>query len=481
MSARLIARFLGILLVVEASFMATSIIWGIIDGDARSIANFGVATAITAIVALLLILFGRAPSDIIHPREAVATVTIGWFLVGLFGALPYLLEGAFGHIADAFFESVSGFTTTGASAMTNIEQFSRALLWWRSITQWMGGMGIIVLFIAIFPRLGLGATRLFRSEVPGPITERLRPKLRQTSLILWYAYLGLTLLETILLMIFGLSPYQAMCHSFTTMATGGFSTLNASIAGFHSLGVEMVVLAFMFLAGVNFSLYFRIAQGNFRAFFGDPEFRTYFAIMALAFILITVSILPSLGSIGAALRYGSFHVASIQTTTGFATHDFNMYPSFARLLLVGLMFIGGSAGSTAGGIKVARLMVLWRGLVNVVVKSFRPSAVTSVKIGTAPVDKETVLTVGAFFGAFIGLFFAGSLFLAMTGLDMVTASTAVAACLNNIGPGLELVGPTQNYSIVPSSGKVVLSVLMILGRLEIMTVVALLFPSFWRR
>ncbi|GAB4316166.1 MAG: TrkH family potassium uptake protein [Candidatus Zixiibacteriota bacterium] len=481
MSARLIARFLGILLIVEAIFMATSIVWGVIDGDSGAIMSFGIATAVTAVSALALILIGRAPKDIIHPREAIATVTLGWVLVGAFGAIPYLLEGAFGHFADAFFESVSGFTTTGASALTNVEVLSRSLLWWRSITQWLGGMGIIVLFIAILPRLGLGATRLFRSEVPGPITERLRPKLRHTSMILWYVYMGLTATETIVLIMLGVAPFHAVCHSFTTMATGGFSNLNASVAGFQSMAVEMTIVVFMFLAGVNFTLYFRIVQGKPQSVWKDPEFRTYVGIVLLSLIILTTALIPSMPSVTQALRFASFQVVSLQTTTGFATDDFDLYPSIARLLLVGLMFVGGSAGSTAGGIKIARIMVLWRALVNVVVKSFRPNAVTAVKIGSTPVDQETVLSVSAFFAAFIGLFFFGSLFMAILGLDPISAATSVVACLANIGPGLELVGPTQNYAFIAPAGKVVLSAMMILGRLEILTVVALLFPSFWRR
>jgi trk system potassium uptake protein TrkH len=461
--------------------MATSIIWSVIYGEQDTIRLFAISVAITGLAGFILIRIGHAPSDLIHPRDAVATVAIGWILVGIFGAIPYFLAGTFDHIASGFFESVSGFTTTGASALTDVESLSHGLLWWRSLTQWMGGMGIIVLFIAILPRLGVGAGHLFRSEVPGPITQRLRPKLRNTSLILWYVYLGLTVGEAALLMGFGLSPFYALCQAATTMATGGFSTLNASIAGFGSLAVEMTVLGFMFMAGINFSLYFRVVQGRPLALWRDPEFRTYLGIIAVATILITAAILPSKDSFGEALRYGSFEVVSIQTTTGFGTDDFDVYPSFARLLLVGLMFIGGSAGSTAGGIKIARLMVLGRALINELIKMFHPRAVLTVKIGDTPVEKATVRTVGAFFAAFIGLFFFGSLILTMMGLDLITATTAVVASLGNIGPGLGLVGSTQNYAFVPPAGKIVLSVLMILGRLEILTVLALLIPSFWRR
>ncbi len=461
--------------------MATSIIWSLIYDEQETVTQFAIAVAITGLAGVILIRAGCDPSDVIHPREAVATVTIGWILVGIFGAIPYFLAGTFDHVSGGIFESISGFTTTGASALTDVETLSHGLLWWRSLTQWLGGMGIIVLFIAILPRLGVGAGHLFRSEVPGPITERLRPKLRHTSLILWYAYLGLTVSEIALLMAFGLSPFHASCQAATTMATGGFSTLNASIAGFGSVWVEITVLVFMLLAGVNFNLYFRVVQGRPQVVWRDPEFRTYLAIVGVAIILVTAAILPHKASFGEALRYGSFQVVSIQTTTGFATDNFDLYPQFVRLLLVGLMFIGGSAGSTAGGVKVARLMVLGRALVNELVKTFHPHAVLTVKIGNVAVEKDTVRTVGAFFAAFVGLFFFGSLIMAMMGLDLTTACTAVAASLGNIGPGLGLVGPTQNYALVPPAGKIVLSALMILGRLEILTVLALLIPSFWRR
>jgi trk system potassium uptake protein TrkH len=461
--------------------MATSLLWAAADGDGDAIVSFTVASGLTALLAVALIGYGRRPPEFIVPREAVATVALGWVVVGVLGAIPYLLEGAFDHPADAIFESISGFTTTGASALRDIESLSRSLLWWRSLTQWLGGMGIIVLFIAIFPRLGLGAGHLFRSEVPGPITERLRPKLRHTSLILWYVYLGLTASQAVSLYICGVSLFTASCHAMTTMATGGYSTLNASIAGFESTTIEMIVLVFMFLAGVNFGLYFRLVRGETRAVWRDPEFRTYVAILLLAIVMVAVAILPSKADIGEALRYSSFQVVSLQTTTGFATDDFDRYPHFVRLLLVALMFVGGSAGATAGGIKVARLMVLGRALVNQLVKSFQPRAILAVRIGRTPVESETVRAVCIFFAAFIGLFFLGSLLLTLFGLDLVTAATASIASLANIGPGLALVGPTQNYAFIPEAGKMILVVLMILGRLEILTVLALLVPSFWRK
>lgn len=481
MSRRLIARMVGLLLMVEAGFMATSIFWAVWDNNTDSVHNFAIASALSAGLGAILVAFGKRSADRIRARDAVVTVGIGWLAVCIVGAVPFLLEGAFSHPADAFFESVSGFTTTGASALVDVESQTRALLWWRSLTQWLGGMGIIVLFIAIFPHLGVGAGQLFRSEAPGPIKERLRPKLRQTSLRLWYIYLGLTVSCAVSLWAAGMSHFDAMCHALATLATGGFSTMNGSIGAFSSVMIETVIFVFMFLAGVNFVLYYRAVQGHPGAIWRDPEFRTYVTILALATVLIAVTILPDRSGIVEALRHAGFQVVSLATTTGFGTDDYDAYAPFARLLLVGLMFVGGSAGSTAGGIKIARLMVIGRVLMNQLVKTFQPGAVLAVKIGKTPIESDTVRTVGVFFAAFVGLFFAGSLALTLMGLDILTASSAVLASLANIGPGLNLVGPTNNYAFVPPGGKVILSLLMITGRLEIFTVLALLVPSFWRK
>jgi trk system potassium uptake protein len=482
MNPRLLARFSGVMLMFEAAFMASSIIWAVYDADFDAIQNFVVATGVTAAVGFLIWRWGKAVTvEIIHPREAVATVTGVWLMVGVFGAIPYMLEGAFNNWPSALFESISGFTTTGASAFGDVEALSRPLLWWRSITHWMGGMGIIVMFIAVFPRLGLGAVHLFRSEAAGPITEKLRPKLRQTSLILWYIYMGFTVAEAGILMLFGLTPFDALTHSFATMATGGFSTLNLSVAGFNSLAVEITILVFMILAGVNFGLYFRLARGDWRAVYCDPELRAYIIIMTIGVTLVSVAISPMKESIWTALRHGSFAVATVQTETGFATDDYNLYPDFARLLLIGLMIVGGCAGSTSGGIKISRLLVAGRAFVNDLIRSFRPHAVLAVRVGGVAIDSNTVREVALYIGAYLMLMLVGGLALSAMGLGIMESLTASASALGNCGPGLGAVGPMANYSLVPSAAKLLLAGLMVLGRLEILTVLALFVPSFWRK
>ncbi len=478
MAYRKVARFLSLLLFVEAGFMATSLIWAALDD--RSVGTFVISVLITAALATLLYITGVRAEGEIRPRDALGTVGLGWILIGACGALPYLFDGVFTHPADAFFESVSGFTTTGSTALVDIPACSRALLYWRSLTQWLGGMGIIVLFIAVFPSLGVGGKHLYRSEVPGPMASGLHPKLRHTSIILWYIYMGITAAEFILLLSVGLGIHSALCQSLTTMATGGFSTLNESIGGFSSLAVELIIIFFMFLAGINFQLYYRMVGRDFKAPFKDVEFRTYLGLLAVSIILVSVGIVHRYG-IADALRYGAFQVVALQTTTGFGTDNFNVYPSYAKILLVGLMFIGGSAGSTAGGMKVSRFIVIFKAVYHELHRTFRPHAVFTVKIGRQPVPDEVVKGVLTFFCLFIVLFFFGSMFLSMFGIDIVTAATASIAALGNIGPGLEKVGSIENYAFVPPPGKILLSFFMIIGRLEILPIFVLLLPAFWRK
>jgi len=478
MAYRKVARFLSLLLFVEAGCMATSLIWVFID--AQNVGPFAASVGITALLATALYFSGVKSGGEIRPRDALGTVGIGWIVIGACGALPYLFEGVFLHVSDAFFESVSGFTTTGSTALADIGICSRALLYWRSLTHWLGGMGIIVLFIAVFPSLGVGGKHLYRSEVPGPMASGLRPKLRHTSIILWYIYMGITAAEFIMLLFAGMDIHNAVCHAFATMATGGFSTLNSSIAGFNSLAVELIIIVFMFLAGVNFQLYYRMVGGDRAAPFRDHEFRTYVILAAVSIILVSFSILYRYG-FADALRYGTFQVISIQTTTGFGSDNFNVYPPFAKILLVGLMFIGGSAGSTAGGMKISRFIVVFKAISNELYRTFRPHAVFSVKLGRQSVPDDVVKGVLTFFCFFIVLFFLGSLFIAMFGIDIVTSSTATIAALGNIGPGLERVGSIEHYAFMPPPAKILLAILMIVGRLEILTVLVFILPGFWRK
>jgi trk system potassium uptake protein TrkH len=481
MNIRYSSRLIGLLLLVMAATMATSLIWAFIDSDQQAIRSFVYSSIITTIAGILMILLGLKSKGDLYIKEALVITAFSWFLAGVFGALPYMFEGTFNTFTSAFFEAVSGFSTTGSTAIVVVENESRALLYWRSLTQWLGGMGIIVLFIAILPRLGVGAKHLFKSEVPGPITSSFRPKLKETSGILWKFYLGFTLAEIIVLKLLGMSVYDSICHSLTTMSTGGFSTITASISGFNNPAIEYALCFFMFAAGVNFYLYFLIAKGHTTSVFKDPEFKIYAAITGTAAIILTIAIFSIHGDFFVAFRKALFQTIAISTTTGFGTDNFEVYPSYAKIILIVLMFIGGSAGSTAGGMKVSRIMVLVKLVRAELFKAVHPKAVVAIKIGDNPIQNDIAKSIAGFFILFIIVFVVGSIFMAALGLDIITAFSSVVACLANIGPGLGRVGSIENFAFIPEIGKLFLSFCMILGRLELFTVMALAMPAFWKK
>jgi trk system potassium uptake protein len=481
LSAQVIARPLGVLLAVLGATMGLCIPSAIHYGESHAGGALFFSMFITAGVGGGLFAWGRSSRLTVYRREALAVVGLGWLLIGLFGALPFYLGDAFTSFVDAYFETVSGFTTTGATVFTDIEVVPNSLLLWRMTTHWLGGMGIIVLFVAIFPQLGVGAKQMFRSEVPGPITEGLRPKIKETALALWKIYTLLTLAATVLLMLCGMNFFEALCHAFATLATGGYSTKNASIGHYDSVAIDIVITVFMFLAGINFSLYYLVMRGRFQAFLRNGEFRVYLAITTLVSLLVALDIHERHGDFLQALRYASFQTVAILTTTGFGTDNFDAYPPFSKLLLVCMMFVGGCAGSTAGGIKISRLMVIFKVAYQETYRVFRPQVRMSVRIGRSVVSEEIVRSILVFFSSFVVLFALGSIFMAALGLGIITASTSVAACLGNIGPGLARVGALENYAHIPAIGKIFLSFCMMLGRLELGTLLVLLVPDFWRR
>ncbi|MCI0697077.1 TrkH family potassium uptake protein [candidate division KSB1 bacterium] len=481
MNYKIIARLLGILMIVLALVMATAIAWTIYFREPKTTLAFILSSVVTLFFGFGLYYLGRKELGAIGRREALLVVTVSWFLTGLFGAIPYILDGAFTNFAEAFFETVSGFATAGSTVLTDIESLSHGLHYWRTLTHWLGGMGIVVLFIAIFPQLGVGAKHLFKSETPGPITEGLKPQIKETASTLWKIYLGLTAAECALLYMAGLSFFDALCHSFATLATGGFSTKNASIAHFNSVAVELIIIVFMFLAGINFSLYYAFIKGNFAALFKSAELRVYATIVVLATCAITLNILVIHSDFLTALRYASFQVISIVSTTGFGTDNFDLYPAFSRVLLVMLMIIGGSAGSTSGGMKISRIIVIAKAAFVECYKIFRPQAVKAVKIGKSVMSDEITKSIFGFFTLYLLVIVFGSLFMSLLGLDIITASTAVITTLGGVGPGLAQVGPIENFAFIPTVGKIFLSLCMILGRLELYTVLVLLVPDFWKR
>jgi trk system potassium uptake protein TrkH len=448
-------------------------------------------------------------------RDGFLLVTLSWVCLALVGGLPFALaEGVFlidgepapgllstfsnpGGLAlawdvytHAVFEAISGFTTTGATVLTDIERLPHSLLFWRALTHWLGGMGIVLLGIAILPSLGAGGYQLARAEVPGPTTDKLRPRIAETARLLWSVYLLLTVTETLALMVCGMTFFDALCHTFATLATGGFSTRNASIAAYASPAVQWTIVLFMFLAGVNFLLHFQALRGrSLRGYLRDPEWRMYAGLIAVASLTLAAPLIRAGAGIEPALRDATFSVVSIITTTGFCTADFDTWGNAARLSLVLLMFFGGCAGSTGGGLKQVRLMVVAKIFVRELKRLTRPSAIFSIKLDQKAVPEDTVAGILALFCLYIALFVAGALGMAMI-LDMPgvsasyqleTAVTASVACIGNIGPGLAGVGATQNYQFIPIAGKWLLVFLMLLGRLEVYSVMVLLLPDTWRR
>ncbi|MGB9699421.1 MAG: TrkH family potassium uptake protein [Thermodesulfobacteriota bacterium] len=446
-----------------------------------------ISIAITAASGLLMNLLcrgnnrGNNKRELSH-REGFAIVAFAWLSATFFGSLPYLFTGSLNNFTDAWFETASGFTTTGSTILTDIEKHSHAILFWRSLTQWMGGMGIIVLSLAVLPFLGIGGMQLYKAEVPGPTADKLRPRISQTARILWEVYVLLSGVEVLLLFLGGMNLYEALCHTFSTMATGGFSPKNASIEFYRNPFIEYVITFFMFMAGVNFSLHYRTLKGNLRYLWQDEEFCFYISLTLVSTFIITFIIWNNIPeTFEKAFRLSIFQVVSILTTTGFCTADFEKWPISSQLLLLFLMFIGGCAGSTGGAIKCIRIYILLKQGFKELRQIIHPHAIIPVKLGGKIVSPDTLSGVWALFFLYIIIFVFASLFLALLGLDFITSISAVAANLGNVGPGLGTVGPTENYAHLPAAAKWILSICMLLGRLEIYTLLVLFAPEFWRK
>ncbi len=417
-------------------------------------------------------------------KEGFFVVTASWVLMILVGSLPYYSSGFFDSFVCCIFESASGFTTTGATILTDIEALPHGLLFWRSFTHWMGGMGIIILSVAILPELAVGGMQLFSAEATGVTTEKLAPKIQETAKKLWFVYALLTGIEIILLMLGGMNAFDAIVHAFGTTATGGFSPKNASIGHYNSVFIESVIIVFMLLSAMSFAIHFKIfIRGRFEPFYKSPEIRFFLGVVVVATgtMMISLSYVGFYDSIGQTLRYVLFHVSSIVTTTGFGTADFDKWPLFCKVILLCLMVLGGCAGSTAGGVKVVRLLVVLKHAYHELERLVYPRVVRPLRLGGQIISEDALDGVLGFFILYALTFVVGTTIMSCLGLDFITAVSSVISALNSIGPGLGSVGPIANYAHVPDIGKVVLSLCMVIGRLEIYTVIILLAPSFWQK
>ncbi|HPC74367.1 MAG TPA: potassium transporter TrkG [Syntrophales bacterium] len=450
-------------------------------GDLKALAGAFFATSGAGFI--LAILFEKTEEKIsLTRREGFLIVTLAWVAAAAFGGLPFLIYGVTPTFADSFFETMSGFTTTGASVISGLDHLPRGILFWRAFTHWLGGMGIIVLAIAVLPVLGVGGMQLYKAELPSPVKDKISPRVVDTAKLLWGVYVLISLAQFFLLMLGGMNAFDAACHTFATMGTGGFSNYDASIGHFQSLYIEGVIIFFMAVAGMNFALHYRLFTGDFKSFFSDGELRFYLLIILVATAVVTIDLhLNLFYEMGKALRSSLFTVVSIITTTGFVTDNFDQWPLPSRIIILLLMFIGGCAGSTGGAIKCLRILLIIKHSYLEFYRLIHPHAVVVVKLGKQTVPADIMASIRSFFFLYISTAIAATLCMAFLGLDLISAFSAVATTLGNVGPGFGLVNPLSNFFEIPQAGKWILSFCMLLGRLEIFTVLVLFIPDFWKK
>ncbi len=515
MNYNFVLNQLGLLLLILAALVAVvgagdiaAYVAGV-EREGAAAAAFTITAAVGLTVGGAAWRFTRGKAGTLERREALLLVALSWIVGAALAAMPYCIwanliaepnaAAVFRSPINAYFESMSGLTTTGATVLTQIDAMPRSLLFWRALTHWVGGLGIILLFVAVLPSLGAGGRRLFRVEAAGPAPEGVSPQIRQTARILWLIYLGLTVVLTVALLLAGMNLFDAITHAFSTLGTGGFSNYDASAGHFDSPLIHWILIVFMILASANFGLYHQLIRRRWSVLRTDPEFKLYLAIIAAAGAVVTALLVtrPIITTTGeelapgffAALRHGVFQTVSIQTTTGFCTANFDLWPILAQGVIVMLMFIGGCAGSTAGGIKVIRVWIAFRVMLAEVERIFRPNVVRPVRIGGVTVDADLKLSTFAYILGIIILWVAGTaaiiVFEGLFGapqhpIDFATASTSSIACLSTIGPGLSRVGAVETYAWLSAPSKVILTLLMLLGRLEVFAILVLLSPRFWR-
>jgi len=477
MNYKMIKNILGWILIFEAGFMLVPLITAVVYKE-KAFFSFLITIGICLMIGTLLSI-KRPENTTLYSREGFVIVSLSWIVLSIFGSIPFVLSGAIPNFVDALFETVSGFTTTGASILSDVEAIPKALIMWRSFTHWVGGMGVLVFIMAFIPLSGGNNMHIMKAESPGPSVSKLVPRIKTTALILYSIYFVLTLLEFIILLFGDMSVFDAINTSFATAGTGGFGTKNTSIGGYSSF-VQITITVFMLLFSINFSSFYLLLLLRFKDAF-NHEVRCFLGIVSTAIIAITINVRGLFDTFGEALKHSSFTVASIISTTGFSTVDFNEWPEFSRNCIIVLMFIGACAGSTGGGIKISRFIILIKGILKELHCLIHPKQVKKILIDSKPVEHEVVRATNVYMIAYLLIFVASMIAISFDNHDFITNFTAVAATINNVGPGLELVGPTQNFALFSAPAKLILSFDMLVGRLELFPMLLLFTPATWRK
>lgn len=479
MNFGIVIKVLGILMMIESVLMLPSLVISLYSKGIDS--NGFIIAMITSLIIGFIFSRSRSDRQRISVRDGLAIVSLGWILASLVGALPLYISDITSSFIDAFFESVSGFTATGASVLEDVESLPKGIVFWRSFSHWIGGMGILVFTVALLPALGIGGFQIYKAESPGPKAGKLVPRIRDTAIILYKTYLSLTLLNILFLLIGGMGLFDSILYAFSTVGTGGFATKNNSIAYYDSSYIHVITSIFMILAGVNFGLYYSIFSGKITRFFKDEELKLYLGVILFSSLAISLNLyFTNYADAAISLRDSFFHVSSMISTTGFTTFDFEMWPSFSKGILITLMLIGGSAGSTAGGIKIARVTVMFKLIKREIVRIFHPRAITPIKHNGKAISNETISGIYSFISLYIAIFIISTLLVSLEGVDLGTSASTVVATLGNIGIGKGFSGLTSEFAAYSQQTKLLFSVLMLLGRLELFTIVALLAPKNWR-
>ncbi len=479
MNFKMILSTVGKMLVVLSLLLILPMLVAIIYKE-KTLLPLLISAVGSFVVGAVLYCIFKTKNHVIYAKEGFAIVALVWLLFSAVGAVPFVLSGEIPSYVDAFFETVSGFTTTGASILVNVEEMSHSLLFWRSFTHWVGGMGVLVFVMALIPNLSDRSIHLLRAEVPGPIVGKVVPRIKDSSRILYIIYMVLTLIEIIMLLFGGMPLFDSVVHAFGTAGTGGFGTKLDSIGGYNNY-LQWVIAVFMLIFGVNFNIYYMVLSKKAKSAFKSEEFWTYIGIVLVSTAIICANIYPRFENIGESLRHAFFQVSSIMTTTGYATQDFNLWPSLSKSVLLLLMFIGACAGSTAGGLKVSRIVMMFKNIRREIKQMIHPRSVSTVKFEDKRLEEKTISSVGTYLAVYLMCFAIIFLLISFEPFSIETNFSAAASCFNNIGPGLDAVGPAANYAEYSNFSKIILSIAMLLGRLEIYPMLIFLMPSLWKK